>query len=44
VNQRKRLLYSVGPDGKDQEGDPRLDVVVTIPVVSSAVEPKRTSK
>jgi hypothetical protein len=31
VNQQKRLLYSVGRDGKDQEGDPRLDVVVGIP-------------
>ncbi len=31
VNQQKRLLYSVGRDGKDQEGDPRVDVVVAIP-------------
>ncbi|HJT19905.1 MAG TPA: hypothetical protein VJ746_05520 [Nitrospira sp.] len=37
VNQQKRLLYSVGRDGKDQEGDPRLDVVVAIP--SSAQQP-----
>ncbi|HEU4683997.1 MAG TPA: hypothetical protein VFS39_05805, partial [Nitrospira sp.] len=31
VNQQKRLLYSVGRDGKDQEGDSRLDVAVAIP-------------
>jgi hypothetical protein len=38
VNQRKGIIYSVGRDGKDQEGDPALDVVVAIPTVSS--EPK----
>jgi hypothetical protein len=45
VNQQKRLLYSVGRDGRDQEGDRLLDVVVSIPTVASAgTEPKRTSK
>jgi tetratricopeptide (TPR) repeat protein len=33
VNQQKRLLYSVGRDGKDQDGDRQHDVVVAIPVV-----------
>lgn len=32
VNMKKGVLYSVGHDGKDQDGDPGLDVVVTIPV------------
>ncbi len=31
VNQRKGLIYSVGRDGKDQEGDRARDVVVAIP-------------
>ena len=31
VDQRKGIMYSVGQDGKDQEGDPRRDVVATIP-------------
>lgn len=31
VNLRKAVLYSVGHDGKDQDADPQLDVVVTIP-------------
>ncbi len=31
VDQRKGMMYSVGQDGKDQEGDPRRDVVATIP-------------
>lgn len=45
VNQPKRLLYSVGRDGKDQEGDRHLDVVVAIPSVqSAAAESKRGSK
>ncbi|MDH4187396.1 MAG: hypothetical protein OEV08_10385, partial [Nitrospira sp.] len=35
VNQKKGLLYSVGPDGKDQDGDPSRDVAVTIPGVQS---------
>jgi len=32
VNQRKGVLYSVGRDGKDQEGDSVRDVTVTIPL------------
>lgn len=31
VNQKKGLLYSVGHDGKDQDADPKVDVVVEIP-------------
>lgn len=45
VNQEKRLLYSVGRDGKDQGGDSGQDVVVAIPSLhSGAVESKRASK
>lgn len=43
VNQKKRLLYSVGRDGKDQEGDRNLDVVVAIPVLQPP-DIKRMSK
>ena len=35
VDQRKGVLYSVGRDGKDQEGDPQRDVAVTIPKTQS---------
>ena len=31
IDQRKGMMYSVGQDGKDQEGDPQRDVVATIP-------------
>jgi hypothetical protein len=31
VNSQKGLMYSVGRDGKDQEGDPTHDVVAIIP-------------
>ncbi len=31
VNSKKGLMYSVGRDGKDQEGDPAHDVVALIP-------------
>ena len=31
VNQQRGVLYSVGQDGKDQEGDRQRDVVATIP-------------
>jgi hypothetical protein len=31
VNSQKGLMYSVGRDGKDQEGDPAHDVVAIIP-------------
>jgi ribosomal protein S16 len=37
VNQQKGLIYSVGQDGKDQEGDPQRDVVATIPKTQSVV-------
>jgi hypothetical protein len=37
VDQRKGVMYSVGQDGKDQEGDPLRDVVATIPKIQSAV-------
>jgi hypothetical protein len=36
VNQRKGLMYSVGRDGKDQEGDSTRDLAVPIPFVSSS--------
>lgn len=35
VNQQKGLLYSVGMDGKDQDGDPVRDVVARVPQVQS---------
>ena len=31
LNQQRGVMYSVGQDGKDQAGDPRYDVVATIP-------------
>ena len=34
VNQRKGVIYSVGRDGKDQEGDSLRDVTATIPAFS----------
>jgi len=37
VDQRKGIMYSVGRDGKDQEGDPLHDVVATIPKAHLAV-------
>jgi hypothetical protein len=37
VNQQKGVMYSVGQDGKDQEGDPLRDVVATIPTTQSVV-------
>jgi len=43
VDQRKGVMYSVGQDGKDQEGDPLLDVVVTIPKTQSVVPESRRS-
>lgn len=36
VNQRSGVIYSVGRDGKDQDGDGLRDVTVSIPVLSSA--------
>jgi hypothetical protein len=35
VNIRKGVMYSVGRDGKDQEGDPAHDVVALIPPLPS---------
>ncbi len=35
VNQQKGIIYSVGQDGKDQEGDPTHDVIATIPKTQS---------
>lgn len=35
VNQSEGLIYSVGKDGKDQEGDRNFDVAVAIPIISS---------
>jgi ribosomal protein S16 len=37
VNQQRGVMYSVGQDGKDQEGDPQRDVVATIPKPQSDV-------
>jgi hypothetical protein len=35
VNQQKGVMYSVGQDGKDQDGDLQHDVVATIPTTQS---------
>lgn len=35
VNQRKGVIYSVGRDGKDQEGDSLRDVTAIIPALSA---------
>ena len=43
VDQRKGVIYSVGQDGKDQEGDPLRDVVATIPKTQSVVPESRRS-
>jgi len=37
VNQQRGVMYSVGQDGKDQEGDLQRDVVATIPTTQSVV-------
>jgi hypothetical protein len=37
VNQQKGVMYSVGQDGKDQEGDPLRDVIATVPKTQSVV-------
>ncbi|MBI3807408.1 MAG: hypothetical protein HY281_07820 [Nitrospirae bacterium] len=37
VDQQKGVMYSVGQDGKDQEGDSRRDVVATIPKTQTVV-------
>jgi hypothetical protein len=43
VNQRKGLIYSVGRDGKDQEGDRARDVVVAIPASYASSSDSRRS-
>jgi hypothetical protein len=43
VNQRKGLIYSVGRDGKDQEGDRTYDVAVAIPSVPSSLSESKRS-
>jgi hypothetical protein len=37
VDQQKGVMYSVGHDGKDQEGDPLHDVVAAIPKTQSVM-------
>ncbi len=37
VDQQKGVMYSVGQDGKDQEADPLLDVVASIPKTQPVV-------
>lgn len=37
LNQQRGVMYSVGQDGKDQDGDLHLDVVATIPTIQSVV-------
>ena len=37
VDQQKGVMYSVGHDGKDQEGDPMHDVVAKIPKTQSGM-------
>jgi hypothetical protein len=48
VNLKKNVMYSVGHDRKDQDGDPQADVVVMIPVnqtrPASPKSPARSSK
>ncbi|MGQ0811291.1 MAG: hypothetical protein ACT4OO_08710 [Nitrospiraceae bacterium] len=45
VNSRRGFLYSVGKDGKDDDADPRTDVIAQIPksTSSSGLESKRSS-
>ncbi len=37
VNQQKGVMYSVGPDGHDQDGDLQRDIVATIPGAQSSM-------
>lgn len=37
VNQQRGVLYSVGPDGQDQDGDSKRDIVATIPGSQSSM-------
>jgi hypothetical protein len=43
VNLNKRVLYSVGHDGKDQDGDFQDDVAVAIPAYPTSVSQKPSS-
>jgi hypothetical protein len=44
ANQQRSVMYSVGQDGKDQEGDPLHDVVATIPKIQSVeIESSRST-
>ncbi len=44
INSKKGLIYSAGRDGKDQEGDPKFDVAVSVPPFSAdaSTDTKRT--
>jgi len=43
VNQQRGVMYSVGQDGKDQDGDLDLDVAATIPAIQTvAIESSRS--
>ncbi|MDP1947903.1 MAG: hypothetical protein Q8L77_10430 [Nitrospirota bacterium] len=43
VNQQRGVMYSVGRDGKDQDGDLDLDVAATIPTIQTvAIENSRS--
>lgn len=43
VNMKRGILYSVGHDGKDQDGDSELDVVVNIPVGHAGAAPAKST-
>lgn len=43
VNLKKGVFYSVGHDGKDQDGDPDLDVVAEIPVGYATTAPTKSA-
>jgi Tetratricopeptide repeat len=43
VNQKQGVLYSVGHDGKDQDADPQVDVVVEIPGASTSASQTKSS-
>ena len=43
VNQQRGVMYSVGQDGKDQDGDLLHDVAATIPTIqTAAIESSRS--
>ena len=37
LNRQRGVMYSVGQDGRDQEGDPQRDIVATIPTTQSVM-------